>query len=398
MRLIWTASLLALCCGVIACRNGSQVETDRPVVFTNNNGVTPPASASSSIGPAAAAEVIAREPLPPPTDLEEKTPATPNPAAGFKATAAPPETSEQVGAGDSSAQPVPTVDATGFLRLPGGVRVHLERQLIEVDGVLNLNYGYLEFLACEPGVKRHETLVGLDVDPIVLNAALLSIGLKPSKPPENDADLRPIAGERVIILLRWKVKNAAGEEVVVEKRAEDCIVNLLAGTSMERTGWVYTGSLELELDPQRPPVDEPRRDAREESPKDVAPPPLPDSEVAPAKERVYAAAYFGFLISLVHRPFAILDNPVELPYPDPEYGADPEVLPAVDFENPPAVTLTIRRPLPGEIDEKIVRMTITPREPPKGADREPGSEAPAKPVRDGELDRPARAAGKDERR
>ncbi len=221
---------------------------------------------------------------------------------------------------------------------PGGPRV-------EVDGYFNLRQGFLEFLACAPGVKPHETLVALDCDPRQLNAALLMLGVEPGTAPESDYDLRPIAGQRLVLLLRWKTRGEDGVEVIREMRAEDCILNGPAEETMQRVGWVYFGSRFISEEPLGPPLTE-KGDA------------LPESQ--PAREqkprKVYAPLLTGQLIALCHRPLAILDNPMGLPYVDGDFYAYAQVLPAVRRDEPTEVTMIFRRPREGEIDMKATHM------------------------------------------
>lgn len=286
----------------------------------------------------------------------------------------------------------------------GSVRFDTVNKVIEVDGYFNLQRGLLEFLACAPGVKAHETLVALGCDPRNLNVALLALGLVPKQRPKHEGDIGPIEGDRVVIFLRWKVKGEDGKEKVIEKRAEECIVNYLAEELMDPSGFVFTGSTFVPSDPEefhrqrgpvgpgdQPPqggkgtggegtsggqaVDKPAgaQEPAKEKTGDPAggksgdPTGQAETPPKPKSEMIYAPLVIGQYIALVHRPFAILDNPLQLPYPDPEYGAYFEVLPPYDPDEPTEVTLIIRRPKPGEIDPKIKRMTIKMPEGDEGA-------------------------------
>ncbi|MEM7263653.1 MAG: YdjY domain-containing protein [Planctomycetota bacterium] len=258
-------------------------------------------------------------------------------------------------------------DERGFVPL-GSVRFHPKKQIIEADGWFNLNRGIIEFLACAPGVKAHETMLALDIDPVDLNLALIALGLKAKRQPESEWDLRPIAGDRVVIFLRYTITNAEGKPEVVERRAEECIINYLAEADMAPVGFVYTGSQFIPKDPlaggdpNDPAVERRLGKPKEESEK------ADDGEPKKKQEMIYAPRELGQFIALTHRPFAILDNPLSLPYPDPEYGANTEVLPKVfrneeEDEEPVRVTIVIRRPKKGEIDEKIIHMPFRMREP-----------------------------------
>lgn len=274
----------------------------------------------------------------------------------------------------------------------GDVRLDPKEKRIEVDGVFNLRRGLLEFLACAPGIKSHETLVTLDIDPRNLNLALLTLGLAPKARPKHDTDTRQIEGDRVVIFLRWQQKDADGKLQTIERRAEECIVNYLAEEVMDPSGFVFTGSTFIPSDPRdfRPPgsppppgaepgSNPPSRGARpggrlpgEGDPKgsDGAVDSAADRAGDPKKksEMIYAPLVIGQFIALVHRPFAILDNPLQLPYPDPEFGAYGEMLPPFDPDDPTPVTLILRRPKPGEIDPNLKRMSFKPLPPIKEGD------------------------------
>lgn len=208
----------------------------------------------------------------------------------------------------------------------GKLRYDPGKQQIELDGTINCNRGYIEFLATLPGVKDHETVLAVDCRPSILKAALLLMGLKEGKPPESDVDIRPIEGDRVVIILEWMGRDAQGQPARKSLRAEDCIINGLAEKPMARTGWVFHGSRFYK-----------REDGGGE---------------------VFLADLEGFLVSVSHRPGAILDNPVGLPYPDGEYHANPEILPVPDFDNPVPVKMIIRRPNKGEIDTSVNLMPV----------------------------------------
>ncbi|MEM7166307.1 MAG: YdjY domain-containing protein [Planctomycetota bacterium] len=294
-------------------------------------------------------------------------------------------------------------DARGFLPL-GTVRFHPEQKVIEVDGFFNLRAGFIEFLACLPGRKAHETLVSADCDPEHLQAALLLLGLEEGKPPETETDTRAIAGPRVIVELRWQQKGKDGVLATVQKRAEECVFNGLVSESMEPVGFVFTGSrflrepilpvTEEEKDATGADEDKPAGDSKaaDTGAGDTG---AGDSEEAPPTEplrpgekivvgedgkmryrEVFGATLTGQLIALSHRPLAILDNPLELPFPDADYYADPDVIPPLDRQQPTAVTLIIRLPRDGEIDRSIKAMKVPPR-PERPAPTPNGGEEPS---------------------
>ena len=283
--------------------------------------------------------------------------------------------------GGGAKKPDVKPDARGFTAL-GTVRFHPKKKEIEVDGRFNLRRGYLEYLACRPGVKSHETLVALDCDPVDLKVALLLLGLEEAKDPESIGDCRPLPGDRVMVFLRWETKDDAGKVTVHEKRAEDCIVNVLVEESMERCGWVFTGARDVEIPPpmqwdddlEEGDVEEGEDQAGEKSDGDAE---ADEAKEPPKPKIVFGPTVTGELISMVHNPLCLLNNPLELPYDQGDYYADFEVLPSVPRDNPPKVTMIIRLPKKGEIDYGVKRMKVPPPPPgwePPGGGEESGSD------------------------
>ena len=123
------------------------------------------------------------------------------------------------------AEPPPAA-RPGFVEV-GTVRFHPGLREVEVDATLNLRGGFIEFLACGTGVKRHESLLSLDCDPIDLNAAILLLGIEPGVPPRSEDDLGPIEGPRVMLRLRYGVTLPDGRAAVRDVRAEALPVQLL---------------------------------------------------------------------------------------------------------------------------------------------------------------------------
>ena len=222
--------------------------------------------------------------------------------------------------------------------LIGKARYHAESMSVETDGYLNLVSGFVEFLVCSPGIKPHETLVALDCNPADLQTALLLLGIKEARSPESELDLGPLSGgDRVIIFLRFPVEDPEGRQRIRTIRAERCIINAPMEREMSRCGFAFTASGFLLLD---------------------APPGAPEG-TEPAEE--FMARVTGEVISLCHRPWAILDNPLALPYPDGDYFAYAEVLPGHRRDDPPPVTILFRRAVPGDVDPAAIRMELPAR-------------------------------------
>ncbi|MGE4631763.1 MAG: YdjY domain-containing protein [Planctomycetota bacterium] len=234
--------------------------------------------------------------------------------------------------------------SSGSIQL-GKVRYLSSSRSVEADGYFNLVSGFVEYLVCTPGTKPHETLVALDCDPADLQTALLMLGIEQARSPETEMDLGPLSGgDRVIISLRFRVQDPEGRERLRTIRAERCIINAPMAREMSRCGFAFTASGFLMLD---------------------APPGAPEGTVA-AEE--FMARVTGEVISLCHRPWAILDNPLALPYPDGDYFAYAEVLPKHRRDDPPAVTVLFRRAVAADVDSSAIRMELPAREKESEAD------------------------------
>lgn len=140
-----------------------------------------------------------------------------------------------------------------------GIHVDLKHKRVEVKGAIirdkeSPQYP-LEYVVVSTGGYTHEALVLVKATPSILNAALVSIGLKPGKtitfkrkdppPPKEDIesgrvkpyDVIPPQGQRVYIYVKydgWKERPI--------RFLEDMMVNLRTGRPLERIGWIYIGS------------------------------------------------------------------------------------------------------------------------------------------------------------
>ena len=114
---------------------------------------------------------------------------------------------------------------------------------------------------------------------------------------------------------------------------------------MDLVGWVFTGGGWVEI------FDEAHHEnAGRGSGKNTSKTWQPRSVLGPLLS--------GHLVAVSHRPHALLDHPLELPFPDGAYSANPSALPEFDPEAPVPVTLIFRRPKEGEIDHTITKMKV----------------------------------------
>ena len=285
-------------------------------------------------------------------------------------TAAEPTAAEPIAAEPTAAEPTPEktapsgLDERGFITL-GTVRFHPEKKIVEADGYFNLRQGAIEYVACLPRYKDHETLVSLDVNPVDLKTALLLLGVEDNPDPEAAAGVDAIAGDRLMVLVRWETIEPPAEgsddppqKKLHESRVEDLLVNGLTDDTMAHCGFVFTGSQFIDVDERHPVVKKMELDKKKDGDKA-----RPKSKVIRTVP-VFAPLVTGELITAGHRHLAILNNPLHLLWDDGQYDgyyhAYSDRLPPTPRDAPPSVTMIFRRPEEGEIDEKITHMLHPP--------------------------------------
>lgn len=185
----------------------------------------------------------------------------------------------------AAAQPPPTpteppIEKLGehLLRV-GNIRIDLKKREITVPGVVTRAMA-LEFVATtKGGFKSYESALELDTSATGFNLALILIGLDKTRavPARHHFDPRPPEGDLVETWVIWEEEGATrkvrGEELVYDAQKKE---------TLPQGPWVYTGSVFT-------------RDGR------------------------YLAELHGVLISFVHTPAAIIENP--LPHGVGRYGS-----------------------------------------------------------------------------
>jgi hypothetical protein len=123
--------------------------------------------------------------------------------------------------------------------LVGNVTVNKPEEYISADGEINMDEGLVEYLACGPMGKLHESVLILHAQPYHLQVAALLLGLEPGDNPLDRQGGSGIPqGDSVEIWVSWRTN----DQKEVRKRAEDLIFNVKEEKSMPHTHWVYTGS------------------------------------------------------------------------------------------------------------------------------------------------------------
>jgi len=149
-------------------------------------------------------------------------------------------------------QPRPPEDAKpAVLRPFPHVEVHLEEREVHVDSETCLDAGWLEFVACTPGTKEHESLVVTPAKPSHIHAALLMAGYEPGRPgqwhyDEEQISVTPPRGDRVDVLFRYEGED--GEPTTVPAR--EWIIDHLGELDFPAEPWVFAGSRMEKAPPQ----------------------------------------------------------------------------------------------------------------------------------------------------
>lgn len=154
----------------------------------------------------------------------------------------------------------------------GPIKIDTRKREVIVPGFVN-DVTVVEFVAnTKGGYKAYESALTLDTNAVTFNAALLLIGLDPTRgrPSRMQFDPTPPRGDPVELVVEWDARG--------DRRREPIEVLLFdqRGKGTLRPGpWVYTGSTFVDAG------DGPR----------------------------YLAEVDGVLIGLMHGPQAVIDNP-----------------------------------------------------------------------------------------
>ena len=117
--------------------------------------------------------------------------------------------------------------------------VDKQKGSVSAPGAVNMDAGLIEYLACGPGGKLHESVLRLDVNPAYLQIALLLLGLEPGDAPLDFQGAGGVPqGDPVEIYVSWQ----DGDKKKRECRAEELVLNASTKKPMRRTHWVFTGS------------------------------------------------------------------------------------------------------------------------------------------------------------
>ena len=147
-----------------------------------------------------------------------------------------------------------------------GIALELEQGRVSIPAEVAVTNDLLEYLLAGPQGAAHETLLLTDVDPEMLNAALLTLGAKPGtnadwapmdplpSQAEIDAGVLPYEvtlpeGDGFFLYVGWR----EGEETYLF-RIEDLVRDRFRGRTLRRHAFIYLGSQMIERGENSPEV------------------------------------------------------------------------------------------------------------------------------------------------
>jgi hypothetical protein len=139
-------------------------------------------------------------------------------------------------------QTPPAERITDHLVRIGKAMVDTRARTVTCPAEVNMDSGSVEYLAVAPLGKTHESLLRVDVRPLHLQLALLTLGLEPKNVLKVQGDRTTPQGAHVEIRVRWRDATGKTHEVPAETLlAETDSQGKLKGT-MSLHNWVFTGS------------------------------------------------------------------------------------------------------------------------------------------------------------
>lgn len=169
----------------------------------------------------------------------------------------------------------------------GTIKINKKERFASIQGKINMSDGLVEYLACTPKGKLHESVLTLNAEPYHIQVALLLLGLAPGdKPIEFQGAPEKPCGDPLRITISWKEN---GKKVICSP--EQLVLNIYDKKIMKKADWVFTGSK------------------------------IMDGQ--------YMAQVEGSIVAIYHDPFAIIDNRSIEGSDDTHFHANKNILPPV---------------------------------------------------------------------
>jgi hypothetical protein len=116
--------------------------------------------------------------------------------------------------------------------------VDLKAKTLTCSGKVNMSKGVIEYFAVAPQGKLHESVLSLCVRPLHLQLGLILLGLEPKGGLRYQGDTQVPQGSPVEVFTSWR---RGGKPVRVH--AEEMIWDVVKKRPMDRSAWVFSGSL-----------------------------------------------------------------------------------------------------------------------------------------------------------
>jgi hypothetical protein len=121
----------------------------------------------------------------------------------------------------------------------GNLTLNKRTRQINIPGKASLTDGLVEYLAVSMSGKSYESVLVLDIQPLHLQLALLLLGASAGGNLQYQGDTAAPTGDTVDILVKWV--DPKGDTIA--KPATDLVFDAGRKTVMQKTGWVFTGSM-----------------------------------------------------------------------------------------------------------------------------------------------------------
>ncbi|WP_319574340.1 YdjY domain-containing protein [uncultured Desulfobacter sp.] len=121
----------------------------------------------------------------------------------------------------------------------GSVLLDKKERFIKLSGKINMRDGAVEYIACTPYGKLHESVLSIDADPYHIQIALLLLRAVPgNRPIEFQGAEQTPCGDPVALTVSWQNMGKDRVNYPIEK----LLLNINSNETMEKADWVFVGS------------------------------------------------------------------------------------------------------------------------------------------------------------
>lgn len=128
-----------------------------------------------------------------------------------------------------------------------GILINKENRSLSLPCKVNMTTGLIEVILCRPEGKTHESLLVTDIKPIVLNAALLLLGLDPvNEMPEDPTLEDPLSpyssietsADSILINIEYELNGQ-----IFKRPLHEFIFDVRYKKPIDRLSWLYRGAV-----------------------------------------------------------------------------------------------------------------------------------------------------------